>query len=303
MDRSAVACRLAGGFVALVLTLPEPTLSAALIQARERVLYVNAFDRDSHKPITGLGVSDFAVREDGVAREVLRVTRATTPMPVALLVDNTQAATLAIADIRLAVTAFVNAARGLGPIAIIGYADRPTILADYTTTEKTLLAAVGRIFAMPGSGATLLDAIRETARGLARREEDRTAIVILSTENTEFSNLHYTQVLETLRESGAQLHAVVLTNTSAALTSDEARNRAFVLDQGPRETGGVRWDVLAVSAFESQLRELAGVLTAQYRVVYARPDSLIPPERVEVSAVKAGIDARGAAARGQAVRR
>jgi hypothetical protein len=94
----------------------------------------------------------------------------------------------------------------------------------------------------------------------------------------------------------------VLTNPSASLRSDEARNRAFVIDQGPRETGGIRWDVLAASAFENQLRELAGVLTGQYRVVYARPESLIPPERVEVSAVKAGIDARGAAARGQAGR-
>ena len=294
---------LAGGITVLLLALPEPKLSAVLVQARERVLYVNAFDRDSHKAVAGLGVSDFAVREDGVAREILRVARATTPMAVAILIDNTQAATPAIADIRLAVTAFLNNTRGLGPIAVIGYADRPTILADYTTVDKTLLASVGRIFAMPGSGSTLLDAIRETARGLGKREEDRAAIVVISTENAEFSNLHYSQVLETLRASGAQFHAIVLTNPAASLRSEEARNRAFVLDQGPRETGGVRWDVLAASAFESQLRELAGVLTAQYRVVYARPESLIPPERIDVSAVKAGIDARGGAARGQAERR
>jgi hypothetical protein len=303
MDRSAIAHLLAGGIAVLTLASTEPKVSAAAVQARERVLYVNAFDRDSHKAAAGLGASDFAVREDGVAREILRVTPATTPMAVALLVDNTQAATLAIADIRLAVTAFVNNTRGLGPLAVIGYADRPTILADYTTVDKTLLASVGRIFAMPGSGSTLLDAIRETARGLRKREEDRAAIVIISTENTEFSNLHYSQVLDAVRDSGAQLHAVVLTNPSASLRSDEARNRAFVLDQGPRETGGIRWDVLAASAFENQLRELAGVLTAQYRVVYARPESLIPPERVEVSAVKAAIDARGAAARGEAARR
>jgi hypothetical protein len=264
------------------------------------VLYVNAFDKDTRKPVAGLGVRDFAVREDGVEREVLRVAPATSAMPTALLVDNTQAASNAIADIRLAVTAFVTAAQGLGPIAIIGVADRPTILADYTTNPKTLQSAVGRIFATPGSGAMLLDAIRETAQGLAKREEDRAAIVVLTTETTEFSNLHYIQVLDALRSSGAELHAVTQINPGAGLTSDEARNRAFVLDRGPSQSGGVRWDVLASNAFPDQLRQLGEVLKSQYRVVYARPESLIPPERTEVSTSKPGVEVRGGLARGQA---
>ena len=300
MDRAAVIRMLAGGVAALALAAPLQPLLAT--QARERVLYVNAFDPDTRKPVKGLTVRDFAVREDGIAREVLRVTPATTPMAVALLVDNTQAASNAIPDIRNAVTAFVKATEGLGPTALIGYADRPTILTDYTTTSKALLTGVGRIFAMPGSGATLLDAIRETAQGLARREEDRAAMVVIATEHVEFSNLHYTQVLETLGKSGAQLHVVVMTSPGASLTSDEARNRASVLDRGPRESGGIRWDVLATSAFEGQLQNLAQVLQSQYRVIYARPESLIPPERVEVSAAKPGVEARGAPARGQAVR-
>lgn len=284
----------------MLLASPPQPLAAA--QARERVLYVNAFDRDTRKPVAGLGVRDFVVREDGIAREVLRVTPATTPMAIALLVDNTQAASSAIPDIRSAVTAFVKMTEGLGPTALIGYADRPTILTDYTTSSKTLLAGVGRVFAMPGSGATLLDAIRETAQGLGRREEDRAAIVVIATEHTEFSNLHYAQVLDTLRKSGAQLHVVLMTTPGASLTSDEARNRASVLDRGPRESGGIRWDVLAASAFSGQLENVAQVLKTQYRVIYARPESLIPPERVEVSAAKAGVEANGAPARGQAVR-
>jgi hypothetical protein len=297
MFRAAVVRMLAGGVAFALLLASHSSLDAA--QARERVLYVNAFDAETHKPVPDLGPRDFVVREDGVAREVLRVERATTPMPVALLVDNTQAATSAIADIRRAVTAFLSGIDGVGPVALLTFADRPTIVVDYTTSQKDLQAGVGRLFATPGSGATLLDAVRDAARGLAKRESDRAAVVVLTTEYTEFSNLHYTQVLEALSGSGAQMHAVVLVNTRSSLLNEEARNRAAVLDRGPRESGGVRLDILASSAFESQLRDLAGILRSQYRVIYGRPDSLIPPERLEVEAAKRGIEMRGAPARGQ----
>jgi hypothetical protein len=297
MFPAPVVRTLAGG-VALALLLASYS-SPTEAQARERVLYVNAFDAETRKPVADLTARDLIVREDGVTREVLRVERAKSPMPIALLVDNTQAASSAIADIRRAVTAFLAAAEGLGPVALVTVADRPTIVVDYTTSQKDLQAGIARLFATPGSGATLLDSIREAARGLAKRESDRAGVVVLTTENVEFSNLHYTQVLEALRDSGAQMHAVVLINTRSSLFNEEARNRATVLDRGPRESGGVRIDVLASSAFESQLQDLANVLKSQYRVIYGRPDSLIPPERVEVSAVKAGIEVRGSPARGQ----
>ena len=276
--------------------------SVALAQSNERVAYVSAFDDKTRAPITGLGVRDFVVREDGAAREVLNVTAATSPMAVAILVDNTQAASDHIADIRRALASFVKALQGVGPISIIGVADRPTILRDYTTDQKQLQDGVGKVFAMPGSGATLLDAVVEISRGLQRREEDRAAMVILTTENTEFSTRHYKEVLDALARGGAQMHAVILNTPAGSALDDPARNRASVLDEGPKRSGGTRTDVLTSQAFETKLQELAAILKNQHRVVYARPQTLIPPEKLEISSAKPGILASGAAARGQAVR-
>jgi hypothetical protein len=271
-------------------------------QANERVAYVSAWDAKTRAPITGLGTDAFAIREDGAQREVLRVTPATTPMAVAILVDNTQAATNHISDIRRALTAVVRALDGVGPIGIIGVADRPTILRDYTTSQKQLEDGIGRVFAMPGSGATLLDAIVETSRGLQKREEDRVAMIVLTTENVEFSTRHYNDVLEELKKGGAMLHAVVLTTPAGTSLDEAARNRAFVLDHGPRTSGGTRVDVLASQAFESKLKELAAILKSQHRVVYARPQTLIPPEKLEITSTRPGVDVSGGQARGQAVR-
>ena len=78
------------------------------------------------------------------------------------------------------------------------------------------------------------------------------------------------------------LHAVVLTTPAGSSLDDAARNRAFVLDRGPRDSGGTRTDVLASQAFEGKLKELAAILKSQHRVVYARPQTLIPPQKIEV---------------------
>jgi hypothetical protein len=283
----------AGGALALLFSV------AVLAQANERVLYVSAWDEKTHAPVTGLATDAFTVKEDSRAREVLRVSPATSPMPIAILVDNSQAARNHITEIRRALTSFVRAVEGLGPVSIVGIADRPTILTDYSTELKQLDAGIGKVFAMPGSGATLLDAIVEVSKGLARREEDRAAIVVLTTENIEFSTRHYQDVLEELKKGGAQLHAVILNTPAGASLSDESRNRASVLDRGPRESGGTRTDVLASQAFHTKMLELAAILKSQHRVVYARPESLIPPEKIEVSATKPDVEASGSPARGQ----
>ncbi len=155
---------------------------------------------------------------------------------------------------------------------------------------------------MPDSGATLLDAIVEISRGLEKRQEDRAAMVVLTTENTEFSTRHYSEVLEALAKGGAMMHTVVLTSPSGSSLNDAARNRASVLDRGPRESGGTRADVLASQAFELKFKELAAILKSQHRIAYARPQQLIPPQKIEITSAKDGVEANGAPARGQAVR-
>jgi hypothetical protein len=285
-----------------LLTVSGEFASRLLAQARERVLYVSVYDSDSLQPVKDLKPDGIIVREDGNRREVLRVVPATSPMPIAVLIDNSAAATPAISDLRRGLTAFVNGVEGLGPVALVTVASRPTIVRDYTTQQTDLLETVGRLFAEPDSGATLLDAIADVAKGLARREADRAAIVIVTTENVDFSHLHYNDVLDSIKASGAAVHAVVLVNPGGSFGTDEARNRATVLDRGPRESGGVRTDILTSLSFESRLRDLAAILKSQYRVTYARPESLIPPQKIDVSSATPRLDVRATPARGQAIK-
>ena len=104
----------------------------ASARRRERTLFVSAVDEDG-EPVEGLGPDAFVVREDGARREVLRVSRATEPIDIALLVDNSTAAD--DADHLPARGACPRSSRRWrrgNKIALITLADRPTILVDYT---------------------------------------------------------------------------------------------------------------------------------------------------------------------------
>lgn len=258
---------------------------------RERVLYVSVVDKDG-EPVSGLRPDEFIVREDNARREVLRVSRATEPIALATLVDNSAAAENDIRNIRDGLTKFVTQMRTGNAVALIGLADRPTIMQDYTQNAELLDTGIGRLFAQPGSGMMLLDAIVDVSRGLAKREEPRAAIVAIITEGTEFSNLYYKQVLESLAQGGAAFEALTIGQFPPSM-NDSLRNRASVLDIGPRQSGGQRITLLSSMAVPGALEKLGRELSNQYKVVFGRPEALIPPETVTVSVTRPGLTARG----------
>jgi hypothetical protein len=281
---------LAVPLVAAAALLSPVTLSAQTIQ---RSLYVSALDA-AGAPVAGLGPSDFMVREDNAPREVLRVASADDPMQIAVLVDNSQAARDFIRDIRTGLEGFVTEMTSgtKHQLSIVALAERPTILADTSADRAHILKGVFRIFEQRGSGNYLLDGIIEVSKGFAKREVARPVIVVLTTEGPEFSSRRYEDVLKPVYAVGAALHVIVLGLPSNAIDED-ARNRSAVLDQGPQTTGGRRESLLASSALPSALQKLAAELKSQYRVTYARPTTLIPPEKVTISAAHPGFTARG----------
>ena len=260
-------------------------------------MYVSVLDQKG-APVPDLGPSDFVVREDGVAREVLKVEPATDPMQIALLVDNSAASRSAIADLRRALHEFVvamagrPAGRGRNEMALTTLADRPTIVTDYTSDAAALEKGVDRIFAQPQSGTLLMQGIIDICKGFKAREAQRPVIVAVITDGPELSDRFHDHVLEPLKDSGAAFHALVIGPETGSLETN-MRERGLVLDEGTRDTGGRRDTLLTSMALSSKLAQVAAELTHQYKITYAHPQSLIPPERVTVSAARPGMEARG----------
>jgi hypothetical protein len=260
-------------------------------------MYVSVLD-PAGAPVADLSPSDIVIREDAAVREVLRIAPASEPMQIAVLIDDSQAARDYIPDIRRALPPFIQALTADAPhggrnsVALVTVGERPTIITDYTSDPAQLQKGIGRIFPRSGSGLYLLDGLIEVSRGFLKRGAARPVIVALTTEGPEFSSRYFDLVLKPLAASGAAFHAIAIGPPSSD-AGDDARNRAVVLDEGTRASGGRYERVLLSSAVGRVLQQLAAELTHQYLVAYARPPSLIPPERITVSAARPGFTARG----------
>ena len=262
---------------------------------RERAVFVSVVDKHG-EPVTELTVRDFVVREDKATREVLRVSKADEPIDIAILIDNSAAIDTNVTFMREGLTRLVTALQSRNQIALIGLAARPTIITDYTSDLAKLKGGIGRVFPTPDAAMTLLDALVETAKGMEKRPASRAEIVAVITEGPEYGRYDDRSIITALKKAGAGFNAVTV-GTFSNLTPDEHRYRVMALTKGTAETGGRHDNLMAATGLPSALGKLGRQLASEYKVVYSRPDSLIPPESTEVTVSRQGVSARATPAR------
>jgi len=276
----------------------------------------------SGEPVTDLTADEFVIEEDGRRREVLRVEPANVPMQVAILVDDSQGFARNLSHVRNGLTALINGLPDGQQIALSTFGEHVTRVVDFTTNKDVLLEAAARYAPFSETSAYLTNALAQTAADLDRRGAIRPIIVLLTAEgaNTQMSRvslgrqgdtpisprggkgLDYKVVLEVLKETMVAVHSLVVrdvgipqfattpdfsTATRGALMQDSGdRDRASLLQQLPKVTGGGRQELGTTSAVPKLLAQMANEVSNQYLVTYARPVGLIPPEEVEVKVTR-----------------
>jgi VWFA-related protein len=270
-------------------TLAFPT--AAQRETRSRDVLVSVTDKND-APVSGLTVKDFSVREDGVAREVLKVAPAAAPMQLALLGDDSQALGPQVAEMRTGLGDFVKQIQQASPetdISIYSFGERSTVLAPFTTDAAVLQKAVDRFFPRAGGGAYMLDAILDAAKALKKRAAPRGVIVAFTIEGgVEFGSATSQQIEKALKDANASLWTIVLQGRSPQPSADEERERQLVLHDVATNSGGANKTVLSRVGIGAGFSWVAAALTHAYDVTYSRPDTLIPPTKLDVRATAPG---------------
>ena len=278
--------------------------AAVSAQVDERVMYASVVDNKG-APITNVTAKDLIVREDGQAREILNIAKDDDPLQIALLVDNSVSMRDKLSELRKSVAAFISSLRPGVQLALLTLAERPTIVVNYTSDHAALLKGVDKIVSYE-AGNYLLDGIAEASEGLKKRSDTRSIMVVVTGMGPELSYRHYSDAIRPLRESGASLHAILMTESSlndmmAGLErkdpgdamSTGAQGRDIVLGRMTKETGGRYEEVLSMSSLSAKLQQLSDEISNQYRVTFARPQRLIPPKSTEISGKQPSVHARG----------
>lgn len=245
-----------------------------------RHLYISATHKGGQT--VDLAPGDVVVREDGRPRDVVSVTRATAPLRIALLVDDSGPG---LRFIREGVGLFIQRLGGLGQIAIFSTAGRNSAVVDFTSDVSALYQGVRQLTTHTTTGAYLLDGVHDALVALNARDAERPVMVVLMLEGPEFSSVRADRLLDELRRSGALLHVVSLGKpTLKTMTSwaemptqslrenlDENINRKKFVEDGTRLSGGQFVQVLVDSGIPTAMQAVADELATQRVVVYRRP--------------------------------
>jgi len=285
---AVVTAAAALGAVAIAPTLAQQR------QVRERHVYVGV--TDGGRPVTGLEAGDFVVREDGIAREVLRVAPAPPPTHIGLVIDDSEATRPLVAELRRGLWALAEAGQQSNPppqMGLMTVGDRPTRLVAHTTGLETLKPAIDRLFSRPGSGTNLLDGIVEESQALQRLDAERPIIIAFVADNSpEFSTATHTRVEEALQAAGASLWTITFQGAGRDPVTEpqELRERAMVVVDVAEASGGRHRNVLSTTGITDTMTQVVRAIASRYDVTYGRPESLVPPERLEVSVRRSGLE-------------
>jgi Ca-activated chloride channel family protein len=168
------------------------------------VLNATVLDKDG-KFVPGLKPSDFQIIEDGVEQKVTGFTAGETPFAAAILLDISGSMETRLTLGRSAAIRFLDGLRESDVAAVYSFDNRVEQMQDFTPGRDLPARTYGLRAKMLTS---LNDAVLRAADDLAKRDEKRRAIVVLSDGGENSSRASEGKALDHVLQAGATIYAV-----------------------------------------------------------------------------------------------
>ncbi len=215
-----------------------------------------------------LGAANFAVKENGVAREIVRVTyeASSVAASVGLVLDKSASLGSDIRRLKQAAISFVENKKPTDRILVMGFSSDVVCLRNFDTDKEGIMASIRRL---QSAGFTrLYDALYESAERMDAAAQPR--ILVLMTDGVdEGGPFGEPGSRRTLDEAIAKAKETGVTVYTIGLGRKLDRG---ILERISRETNGFAYFTTDAGQLEEIYRKISqGVLQGQYRIEYRSP--------------------------------
>ena len=278
------------GFVGVLLAASVSAGEGPRVAApTERTVYVTVTANDA--PVPDLTAADFVVKEGGKDREIVKAVPATTPMRLALAVEERL---VADHNIRKAMFEFMKLMIERSQIALITIGLRNNVVVDFTSSGEALVGGISKLSMNPPPDSAVAEGILDLSTRFIESKAERPVIVVISFSGGQ-AGVAPRAVLDKLRDSGALMHSITISGstqvTPLGSMSDQS-GREQVLGDGPKQSGGRRIEVTSTLQILRATQQIAADLGSQYAITYTLPDGVKPDRRFNVTVKRRGTSVR-----------
>ncbi|HEY8560427.1 MAG TPA: VWA domain-containing protein [Pyrinomonadaceae bacterium] len=250
----------------------------------------------NNRALADLKKDDFQVTERGTEREILAVEPTSAPFNLVLLLDVSGSVENYVDFIRKAARAFVQTADRNDRIAIIIFNEDVKQVSKFTTDKGKLSESLDTFDA--GGGTAYYDSLAYTISDTLRPlRGERTAIVVLTDGDDNYSFLPFESLLGSLQESGALVYPLYVPSALVAASNADLNARIDPLrakymglstkaeGEGERLaqiSGGIYYPITQLNQIQKAYDDIVLQLRTAYSVTF-KSDLIEAPDKTNAS--------------------
>jgi Ca-activated chloride channel family protein len=218
------------------------------------------------KAVTNLSVKDFELRVDGEVRPIGDISRAETPVRMAVLFDNSQSMAPAREFEKLAAIRFFRRVmRPIDQASLYAISTEPTLIRPLTNDVPALVRAIER-FPNPEGATSFFDALIQASEYLRPHHGRKVIIAVTDGVETTSQVDSFDETLRRMLAADCQFFAVQTGH------SDNANLRNLVAERRLQEfaaqTGGAVYAPKSIPDLDNAFAHVAADLAEQYVLSY-----------------------------------
>jgi Ca-activated chloride channel homolog len=259
---------LAAAVLGLVLSAGSVPSAGQVFKSGVDLVIVEATvkDRDG-RLVTGLGIDDFRVFEDGIEQRVLQFTGERVPISLGIAVDVSDSMFgVRIADARRAIDRFVLSLLDEGDEAFLMVFNHTPIMRSPWTRPPRALA--GRLDSVkPFGGTAIYDALIKAVPMFDKRRHERCGLLVISDGADTASDARPQDALRQVNYSDAFVYAIALDAPSGPAINNRFSPEA--LNDITSQSGGYTEVIRDSVDLGAATERIAAELNHQYTLAYA----------------------------------